>query len=115
MHWIAAGLAGLTVVALNVLVWLGVQGLDETHAFHRVLTALNILWPLSAAMLAITLFKRGYRLAATLAASNLLLMVAVLSLSLSGVRFSRGLLFALDLAVLNVLLFLVARYGAHAS
>jgi hypothetical protein len=111
MNTTAVALAGMTALALNVLVWLGVQGRDDTTPFVAILYALDVLWPLSAVMLTVTFRRRGDVLAASLAAANLSIFAVVVGLHIAGVPFSRGFLFAMDLVALNVLLFAIARQG----
>jgi len=99
----------MTALALNVLVWLGVQGRDDTALFVGILYALDVLWPLSAVMLTVTFRRRGDFWVASLGAANLSIFAAVVALHMAGVPFSRGFLFAMDLVALNLLLFAIAR------
>jgi hypothetical protein len=109
MSQLAIALLCLSALAFNLLVWLGVQGLDSTTTFGTVAGVLNVLWPSSCVLMAVVAKRRRDTVAGVFAAANLAIFGGVLALHLAGVQFSRGLLYALDLVAINLLLVLVSR------
>lgn len=111
MRRIAIITALVTVIVFNAVIWMGVMGLDGSTWFEAGVLVMNIAMPLSSALLGWSLLRMGRRVGAGFFAVNLVLLALLFVLQIGGVVASRGVLFALDLYVLNIYVILLARHG----
>ncbi len=102
MRAAALALGLLTVVALDLVVFIGAAG--EPPWFGVLVLALDLSLLASSVALGVVFFRRGRRALGAVFLGNLALMLAALVLRAAGLEFPRAVLFGADLYWLNLYL-----------
>jgi hypothetical protein len=102
--WIVAVVLGVvTVAALDLILLIGASG-EPLQWFGILVPVLDMSLLASSITFGIAFFRRGNRLFGSLFLANPLILLVALMLRISGVQFSRALLFGADLYWLNLYL-----------
>ena len=96
-----------TIVALNIVLWLGLLDAGDTPLFGAMLTALHAVLPISSVLMLVLLVRDRHWTGTLLIAAVIIGMLVVATLRLTGPEFSRGLHLGLDLCALNAYLIVV--------
>ena len=105
-----------TILTLNVVIGLGLMGSgvapspSDALLFGRVLTVLHVVLPISSVLMLALLVKGRHWTDAALFAALVIGMIVVMTLRLTGPKFSLGAHLVTDLVALNLYLIVVARY-----
>ncbi len=95
----------LTIVALNLILWIGASTDLPRPPWFGVLTGtMDLGLVVSSTLIGSILMRRGRRVFGLLFLANVAVMLGAFVLRLSGVEFSRGVLFGVDLYWLNLYL-----------